>query len=397
MIEIKDMVSDDFSPKLSLRYYPRSLAVRAKEDFTTPSRMVTDTEYKSKGDFLNQIKLDDHAAVITQYFKNSDLESFINKNGAMKKLSDKIMEFTKVAIDSPISTLSLRPSGKEIWPTLTLEQAQRFVRFLDIAEGRLTTRSLPPISVEGDFEYLVNSFCAKNDEHDSVIWLDLRDSEVSFRKKIDIVLKEVKEKRLQIIGFQMKMFDKFEDYNVNLDYIYSKLHQEEVLLVLEGPNKTFSDKGNVGPSKLHYHPFESFDIISPTRYERGWSDNKKSVADQIGNIKFLKTEEVSVRKYQDLGPNYAKISKYTDANLKRILSRVEDIRINSTTLSREENSTVKKFRSFSQIQQIKEGESELNAMSKRIRHLETYDYLNEKSEFGGIVKTNLRKRFPDLY
>jgi hypothetical protein len=117
LLEIKDIQSDDFSKNFPLRYYPRSIRVRTKRSFHTPARIVTETEYNQKKGFPNDINLDDHISMMTQYFNSNDLISFLNENGAMKKLTDKVSAFGRPSTDSLISFLSLRPY-KDKWPPL---------------------------------------------------------------------------------------------------------------------------------------------------------------------------------------------------------------------------------------------------------------------------------------
>lgn len=395
MIEIKDVASDDFSNKISLRYYPRVLKISAREEFVTPSRMITDTEYRHKADYSNQTKLDDHVSTITQYFDKEDILSFIHKNGAMKKLSDKIASFTKVAIDAPITTLSLRKSHNKPWPSLSLDQIQTFLRFLNIAEGRLTTRSLPPFLYDSDFAKIIPEFCKQTDDNDPVIWLDLREDENVFKKKIDIILKQVREKRLKVVGFQMGQFDKFEDYNVNLDYVYSQLHKEYVILLLEGAYKTFT-KNHLGPSKIHYHPFESFDIISPTRFEVGWSEKDKKKKEKIDaefkNVKFFLPENVSLETYDNMGMEHTAIKGYVDQSMRRVLEEIESIKNSNLPKTDSTDKLLKQIKGLSTIQQIKEGNKELNYISKRIKDNDSFNYLEEKSEFGSKVKNQLRNK-----
>lgn len=393
MIEIKDVASDDFSNKLLLRYYPRSIKVSAKENFATPSRMITDTEYRHKAEYSNQTKLDDHVSIITQYFNETDILSFIHKNGAMKKLSGKIAAFNKVSIDAPITTLSLRRSYNRAWPKLSLDQIQTFLRFLDVAEGRLSTRSLPPFIYDDYSDQVITEFCKQNDDKEPVIWLDLREDETLFKRKIDLILTQIKEERLKVVGFQIGIFDRFEDYNVNLDYVYSKLHKEYVLLLLEGAYKTFSQQYS-GPSKLHYHSFESFDLISPTRFQRGGGSKKgnKEIDEEFKRVKFFQPVDVSLESYGNMGMEHPAIKDYVDQNMKKVLEEIETMKNEKVPLSNQSDKLLKQLKGLSTVQQIKEGNIELNNISRRITKNDCFSYLEEKQEFGSVVKRQLRNK-----
>jgi hypothetical protein len=223
--------------------------------------------------------------------------------------------------------------------------------------------------------------------------LDLKEDETLFKKKVDIILTQVKEKRLKVVGFQMGRFDRFEDYNVNLDYVYSKLHKEYVLLLLEGAYKTFRQYYS-GPSKLHYHSFENFDLISPTRFERGGGSKKSNekIGEEFKRVRFFQPADVSLESYGNMGMEHSAIKGYVDQNMKKVLEEIESIKNGNPPQLGQSDKLLQQLKGLSTIQQIKEGNLELNYISKRIRQNECFSYLEEKQEFGSVVKRQLRNK-----
>lgn len=368
------------------------MKLKFKKEFITPFRAVVDTEYNKKADFPNQIKLIDAVSIKVKYFTAEDISSFLRKNGAMKKLNDGIQYFMKGATDSYLSILSLRPLYNKKWPELNQEGFIRFMRFLDIAEGNLTTRSLPVISTSIEYKHIVEEFCKQYTESNPIIWLDLNEDETAFEKRIDILKSLVKEGRLQMLGFYSDRFKTGLDYNVNLDYIYSNFKDSNVALIYEGSNKSFSPKFS-GPSKIHYHPFELFDIISPYRFPRGGGGNskkakkkEKTLLEKINQIPFLDKEEVSLRQFKDM--NEENIKKYLD---KRSREYIDDIiyKIENPDLLNKDDT--KSFKSFADVQQIVAGGEAMAGISNSIKKRETFEYLESKKNFETEIKAKLSK------
>ncbi len=386
MLEFKNIYSDDFSNKLSLRYYPRTLTVRAKKTFTTPTRIVTDSEYSNKTTYPNKIKLDDNISIITNYFNVDDLQSFINKNGAMKKLCMKVENFTKHAVDSPLSLLSIRPNTKEHWPKLNEDQFARFVRFLNYAEKNLSTRSLPDMPLNFSYKTAFEEFSKQYDNSNPVIWLYLEEEGKIFKKKVDILKELVKDGRLQIIGLYARRSSTVIDYNVNLDYLYSNFKDQEVLLIYEGSFKSFQAPYFKGPSKLHYHPFEVFDAISPYKYPKG-GGGKKLPLEKINSTSFLNEYNISYEKFKDVDKEL--LYHYTDSASKRLIDQIYAMVENN---EKPDDRTIKQFKAFSNIQQIQAGSNEMHNISKDIMSRASLDYLNEKADLGKIVKNKLQPK-----
>lgn len=385
MIEIKDMVTDDFSKKMPLKYYPRKLSLNFKKDFDTPLRAVTDPEYKKKTEFPNQIKMDDFISIDVQYFSNENLSSFLNKNGAMSKLKDNINNFTKGATDSCLSILSMRPYISQ-WQTLNERQFSRFIRFLGMAMGEMNTRSMPDIPLNFEYNKAVKQFCEQFKESNPIVWVNLAENDESvFSKKIDVLKKQVKDGILKMIGFYAGAGDTWDKYNVNLDYVYTELSMEEVLLVYEGSWKAFTQT-HIGVSKLHYHPFEVFDVVSPYKYPRGGSSKKKTNLEKAKNSPFLDRAEVSLTPFKKI--DRSNIDKYIDRKSKESIDEI----IEKIDRGRDiENSELKEFVSFANIQQVVAGQEEMDEISKRIKNSETYDYLEEKKSLETAVKNRLSK------
>ena len=387
MIEFKDIVSDEFSKKMPLRFYPRKLRIKVEKEFVTPARAVIDSEYKNKMNFPNQIKFDDYVSISVQYFTEQKLQSFLNENGAMKKLSDNVSQFSKSATDSYLSVLSLRPQ-KSAWPELNEKQFGRFIRFLNIVQGGLNTRSLPNISVNFDYKTAVKEFCTQYQEFNPIVWLDLREDDPHiFQKKIDLLKNMVKNKQLQIIGFYAGKTDTFDQYNVNLDYVYTEFKDEEVLLLYEGSYKAFSNQ-YIGVSKLHYHPFEVFDVISPYKFIRGGNGKEgETYLEKAKNTSFLDTDDVSLKKFQNM--DKTKIDMYLKHIDKKSRGTMDEI-VDKIEHSQElEEIEYRKFASFANTQQVVAGENEIKELSKRIENGDTLDYLEEKKDLKNEVVNRL--------
>ncbi len=386
MIEFKDIVSDEFSKKMPLRFYPRKLRIRVEKEFITPVRAVIDSEYKNKMNFPNQIKFDDYVSISVQYFNEQKLQSFLNENGAMKKLGDNVSQFSKSATDSYLSVLSLRPQ-KSAWPELNEKQFGRFIRFLNFVQGGLNTRSLPNISVNFDYKTAVKEFCKQYQEFNPIVWLDLREEDPHiFQKKIDLLKKLVKEKQLQMIGFYAGRNDTLGNYNVNFDYIYTELKDEEVLLLYEGSYKSFTS-GFTGVSKLHYHPFEFFDVVSPFKFIGGGSNEKKTYLQKAKDTAFLDNQDVVLKKFQDLDESKKHTYlNYLDKKSRETMDEIVDKVDHSIEL---DGAEYKKFASFANTQQVVTGENEIKELSKRIENGDTFDYLEEKKDLKNEVVNRL--------
>lgn len=387
MIEFKELVNDDFSKKMPLKYYPRRLRIKAKKEFETPLRAVTDSEYKNKMNFPNQIKLPDSISIDVQYFNQDKLKSFLNENGAMKKLKDNVYQFSQSATDSYLSILSLRQQQNSLWPELNEKQFSRFMRFLGNVQSGINTKSMPQLSLNFEYKTAVEQFCKQYQESNPIVWIDLREKDdFIFKKKIDFLKELVKDEVLQMIGFYAGNRDTLDEYNVNLDYLYTELGQEQVLLLYEGSYKSFTQY-YTGVSKLHYHPFEVFDVISPYRFPRGGEGKSKSSIDKAKSTSFLDTDDVSLKKFDDI--ERGKIEaylKYLDTKsrtkMKEIIERIDG----SKEIGKDE---VRTFSSFANTQQVVAGDNEMKEISKRIRGGETYDYLEEKKGLETEVKKRL--------
>ncbi len=388
MIEFKDIVSDDFSKKMPLKYYPRRLRIKVKEEFETPLRAVIDSEYKNKMNFPNQVKLPDPISIEVQYFNQEKLSSFLNKNGAMEKLKDNVLQFSKSATDSYLSILSLRQQQDSPWPELNEKQFGRFVRFLGIVQSRINTMSMPELKLNFGYKTAVEEFCRQYQEQNPIVWIDLREKdEFIFRKKIDILKKLVKEGVLQMIGFYAGQSDTFSVYNINLDYLYTELGKEQVLLLNEGSYKSFKSPYYVGVSKLHYHPFEFFDVISPYRFPSGRDSTKKTYLERAKNSSFLDTDDVCLKKFDEIGRDKIELYlKYLDTKSRTTMKEIIDKIDGSKEIDKEE---VNIFTSFANIEQVIAGYNEMNEISKRIERGETYDYLEDKKGLEKEVENRL--------
>ena len=364
MIEFKELVNDDFSKKMPLKYYPRRLRIKAKKEFETPLRAVTDSEYRNKMNFPNQIKLPDSISIDVQYFNQDKLQSFLNENGAMKKLKDNVYHFSQSATDSYLSILSLRQQQNSLWPELNEKQFSRFMRFIGNVQSGINTKSMPPLSLNFEYKTAVEQFCKQYQESNPIVWIDLREEDdFIFKKKIDLLKELVKDEVLQMIGFYAGNKDTLDKYNVNLDYLYTELGQEQVLLIYEGSYKSFT-KYYTGVSKLHYHPFEVFDVISPYRFPRGGDREGKSSIDKAKNISFLDTDDVSLERFYKIGRDKIELYlNYLDPKSRTTIKEIIDRVDSSKEISKDEVST---FSSFANTQQVVAGDNEMKEISKRI-------------------------------
>ena len=387
MLEIKDIYSDDFSKKFPLRYYPRSMTIRSKRHFNTPARIVTATEYNSKKNFPNDTTLEDHISIMTQYFNSTDLKSFLNENGAMKVLADKVSAFGKPSTDSLISFLSLRPY-KDKWPPLKEDQFTRFMRFLGRAEASLPTRSLPAVPLEFEYSKAYTHFCRQNEDIDKIIWLNIEEQDPKiFRKKIDVLKGLVDNGWLNVVGFFAGHLSTVDKYNVNLDNVYTEFKNSEVLLVYEGSYKSFTET-YTGVSKLHYHPFEMFDAVSPYKHPRG-GRSKKSNKDKIMGSTLLDEDDLLLKSLAKFDRD--KLYPYSDYSNRSILDQAFQ------AIGQKEDpdiELVKRIANFSNVQQVMAGINAMADMSNEIRKGTTLDYLDEKAD---LEKTVRDKLVPSTY
>ena len=377
---------------MPLKYYPRAVKLKFKKEFITPFRAVVDTEYNKKADFPNQIKLEDYVSIKVKYFSAEDISSFLRENGAMKKLNDDIQYFMKGATDSYLSMLSLRPLYNRPWPQLNQEQFNRFMRFLNIAEGNITTRSLPVIPISMEYKDIVEQFCKQYIEFNPIIWLNLDEDSAAFEKRIDILKPFIKDGNLQMLGFFAGYNHTALDYNVNLDYIYSNFKDSNVILIYEGSYKSFS-KTIIGTSKIHYHPFEVFDVISPYRFPPGGGgDSKKTkkrektLLERINETPFLDKENISLTGFTNIGNE--RIKKYLDQKSKTFIDNISYKIENPDLIVKDD---LKSFKSFADVQQIVAGEEAMAGISNSIQKHETFDYIKEKENLQAEVKTRLSK------
>jgi len=385
MIEFLDVATDEFPQRLSLRYYPRRVRARFKKEFVTPSRAVIDTEYNKKANFPNQIPLSDYFSIYVKYFNREDFESFLNKNGAMKLLYSKLEEFNKRAVNSYLSILSLRPIKNE-WPTLNERQFETFMRFLNIAQGKLSTRSLPNLNVNSiDYKTKIEQFVTQYIENNPIVWLDLNESEQTFRLKIDAIKNFVKNKQLQLLGFYAGKMDTALNYNVNLDIVYSTFKEMDVLLIYEGSYKSFQNKIE-GVSKLHYHPFEIFDVISPYKFPAGGSHSKKTNLEIINDAKFLDTDKVVLSRFESIDSN--RIKSYLDSDSIEFLNQIIGKMESGEEITKND---AQSFKSLADTQQIVAGETEMLNISQKINNNETFDYLESKKELEAVLKQKLKQ------
>ena len=375
MIEVKEVYEDESVSKLNLRYHPRALKIDAGVSGTTstPSRVIVDTEYNNKTKFANELKIDDPISLAVSFFERENLQSFINKNGELKKLKEKIDAFGKQATDSKIRILSLILKNTEgIFNTR--EDIEKFFRFLDTTEINLNTRSLPYFKTEKiPTKTLYETFCKTFDN--PVVWVDLKEEPNAFKERIDILIDLVKNKRLQMIGVH---YAKYYDANTNYDYLYTNFHTKDVLLVLEGVPKKFNTSNL---SALHFYPYMCFDAISPQRKQYGFGDS--DYLKTIKNTSLLFRKNLLIDKFSILNDSDRKeiLTPYKIDPFVKIINNAEKIRQDDKISDEAFAKFVSgQFKAFSYVQQAIDGQAEMKVISKLSENKEASSYLEEKKE-----------------
>ena len=391
MIEIKEVYQDESLEKLKFKYHPRVVKVQAGATLATPTRAVLDVEYKRKANFSNALKLDDLVSIVVAEFDKEKLNSFVNKNGALRNLKEKIDNFSKQATDSNIKVLALK-MPEDTAAFSSEKDIETFFRFLNVAQEKLNTRALPYFKSDKiDIKKMYTDFC-KNFS-DPIIWLDLKEDPIPFKKRLDILIGLIRDKQLQLIGVHYK---DYLDANKNYDNLYSELHNENVLLILEGvPRKYVTHL-----SAVHFYPYVCFDAISPYRRTRitGGPTGEPKYANSILNSQFLYREQLTIDplKSSECDITSQIFKTYKGMPMKDALQTAEELQIDYKKL-REKNKkailedskynkeklkqTAKIVRDFSYLQQVLEGQIEMSALSKSINSAtgaESYLELKEK-------------------
>ena len=374
MIEIKEVYEDDSVDRLKLRYRPRVLKIEASSTLYTPTRVIVDTEYKNKTKFANELEIDDAISIVVNYFEREQLKSFLSHNGELKKLKEKIDSFGRQATDSKIRVLSLILKNTEgIFNTK--EDVEKFFRFLDSAQLNLNTRSLPYFKTDKiPTKKLYEDFC-KTFEN-PVIWINLKEEPNAFKDRIDILETLITEKRLQVIGIH---YAKYYNANINYDYLYTRLHDKEVLLLLEGVDRKFKDPPL---SALHFYPYLSFDAISPLRKQYGFGDT--DYLKSIKNTTFLFRKNLFLEKFNIFSETDREevLADYKISPFLSVINQAEEMRRNDK-LSKDLTAAryvSDQFKAFSYVQQAIDGQKEMKIISKLSKGSEGITYIEEKKE-----------------
>lgn len=376
MIEIKDVENDYSLNKLSLKYTPRRVKVVSGRTFETPTRSITDRDYENNKNSPSKVQMQDFVSNLTVYQGGPELKSLLSQNGKLKNLNDKIQNFLRPAINSPVRLLSLRLEPEETFSLLsTQSQVERFLKFLSLVQRPMGTMSLPFFKTTGvNWRNLYNEFTKSYDN--AVVWLRMDEEQNAFEKRIDYLVELVKNKRLQMLGIH---YADVLTYNVNFDYFYEKLHDKEVLTVLEGVPR-IDDKIMSG---VHIYPFASFDVITPFKKNgRGGGDDTKPSG------KFFSKTDASLRKINEV--DYESVfGQYRKTPIWEILEFVKSFKgkVNKDDLVTRR--LFRQFGAFSYAQQAKDGEEEMINISQFLSHDEGFDYLDEKN----FLKSSVRRRF----
>ena len=393
MIEVKEVNEDEYKGSLDLKYHPRRLKIVSKgKVFYTPTRVITDAEYVQKRKFPNAIPIDDFISSVTNYMHQDELASFIGKNGAIKKLTKKVKEFSKPSIDSFFRILSLKLSIDDFKWVTEQDKMKTFLRFLDFVQGPLESRSFPYIPAPMDvMSSVYDEFCKVNDN--PVIWIDLKEEQNAFQKRLSKIENLIKEKRLQVLGIH---YEKFEEVNVNYDQLYEKFHNLDVLLLMEGVPYRYNINDPNLSSYLHAMPFAALDAISPVRrdpYSRtgkrkgfGRMSNKS-----LQNLSFFKRNDVSIRRFNEISKDNSIITEYEpQSTIKEDWHTLSGEIDNPKAFEDEElKRKYRRLYAFSYVQKAVDGQKEMEAISDSVKNSESSDYLAARKQLFSEIEKHI--------
>lgn len=379
LIEVKNTTSDESVEKLNLRYLPRRLEVKARFNFSTPVRSITDRDYENNRNSASRLKLHDSVSNLTLYYGLDEITSLLQVNGYLKELNQRVVNFIRPALNSPVRLLALRidPAAYRLFSLKS--NVERFVRFVTYVQSTLGTVSLPyfvtdSVKIEELYDEFTKSF------ENPVIWLSLAEDSKIFEKRVNHIRTLIKEGRLNLVGVH---YSDYLAWNVNYDQFYDSIHDLDALVALEGVERKDSSDNL---SKLHIFPFASFDAVSPLKKHTNSKSRWRFKFDKpSGN--FLIRKDVTLQHFKDIQDKEAAFREYKNSPVYDLVSEMNDF--NPKTVDQGDpviKRKLRQFNSFSYVHQAVEGGLEMSLISDSIQKRESIDYLASKTMLDDKVK-----------
>ncbi|MCL4447868.1 MAG: hypothetical protein M0Z77_10340 [Thermoplasmatales archaeon] len=370
--------------KLNLRYLPRRLKVTSRYNFSTPVRSITDRDYDYNRNSTSRLELQDYVSNLVVYYGAEELASLLRINGYLRELKEKVGNFIKPALNSPVRILALRLDEEAYSVLSKKEDVEQLIRTLAYVQEPLGTISLPYFSSDAvSVKNLYSDFTSQYADSNPVIWLRIDENPDSFKKRVDQIKGLIKGGRLKLVGIH---YSEYEVGNVNYDYLYRNLHDLDVLMLLEGVERKDADSKLSG---LHIFPFASFDAISPFRAPPKVGYQGYSIDKPTGN--FFVRKDVTLRTLKEIEDIDNFFSKYKNSPAYDLVTKMRELGLEK--IDEKDIATKRKFRqfnAFSYAHQAMEGGLEMKTISDSIEKGEASNYLSSKT----ILDKKVKQIFP---
>lgn len=385
MIEIKNSTIDDSVSKLNIKYEPRRLSVKARSNFSTPVRSITDRDYENNRSSTSRLKLPDYVSNLTIYYGLEQLSSLLKINGYLRELREKVSRFMRSALNSPVRMLALRIEPQEAYQALSKkENVERFIRFISYVQEPLGTVSLPyfmseSIKIDDLYKEFTRTF------ENPVIWLRMDEGDEAFRERVDSIKNLVKEGRLNLLGIH---YADYVNSSVNYDYLYQNLHDLDILMLLEGITRRDKD---TELSNVHIYPFASFDALSPPKKAPiPGEQNGFGVIKPSGN--FFIRKDITLRPLKEIGDLDEVFGAYKGSPVYQLVNEIYtlDPKKEVDPQDRVTKRKLQQFYAFSYVHQAMEGGLEMQKISDSIDKKDATTYLESKN----ILDQKVTKTFP---